>query len=171
MRRKIKKLKDQLEGARVMRCHTADYHGRYDVGQHSFAMLLVYCALHPNPQQQTMMAIMYHDLHERYIGDIPATTLLGNRTIAKEVEVVEQRIRQKMGIEFVLDEEEARWLWGLDKIEHWLWANRQMLHGNRMIEHHIAWLGGILKNMDLPDELREFVVSYDHSHGRDEMPT
>lgn len=166
---KLHRLRERLEGARVKRCHTADYHGHYDVGQHSFAMLLIYCTLHPSPQKGTMLAIMAHDLAERYTGDIPAPVLLGDDMMREHMAQAEEELRERMGIQWNLDYEEERWLWGCDRLEHWLWAMRQHRMGNTLISHHLDWARETVGSMDLPDPLRELYTFFDHDHGRDTL--
>lgn len=164
-------LRAQLEGGRVKRCHTVDYIGHYDNAQHSFNMLLIYCALHPNPQRDTMRAIMYHDLAERYTGDLPAPSLLEFPDLRDGIKGVEAHCRAAMGVSFELSPNEQNWVNCIDKIEHWLWANRQLLMGNTLVEAHVRKLDEILGNLPMPNELRDFMLHFRHEQGDDGIPS
>ncbi len=168
--RRLDRLRAQLEGGRVKRCHTVNIIGHYDNAQHSFNMLLIYCEMHPNPHPDTMRAILYHDLAERYTGDLPAPSLTEFPELRKGIKDVEAHCRAVMGIDFQLSECEANWVHCIDKIEHWIWAHRQLLMGNTLVLSHVRKLASILSDLEIPVPLQELIAHYDHHQGDDGVP-
>jgi len=167
----FQRLRAQIEGGMVKRCHTVDYHGTYTNSQHTFNMLLIYNALHPNPQEETMQAIMYHDLAERYTGDLPAPSLIEFPDLRDSIKKVEAHCRAVMGADFEISEEEANWLYCIDKIEHWMWAKRQLLMGNQLVGAHVRKLDVIIGKLNIPAPLAGLILYYDHQQGDDGIPS
>lgn len=172
---KYDRIRAQLEGGRVKRCHTADYIGHYDNAQHSFNMCILYLALHPEPKFRVVKAILYHDLAERFTGDLPAPALIEFPELREGIKKVEAHCRKVMGVEIDIEEEEAHWVHTIDKVEHYLWAVRQVSMGNTRVEHHLRKLELILAQLrgegKVPVEIEDFLTHYDHRHGDDGLPT
>ena len=113
------KLVAQREGGMVRRCHSAPYViGTQDNAQHTFNMLILAYGLHPNPSPELIKAITFHDLHERYAGDLPATAKRMNPRLRTEYEAVCKSIDLKIGTTVaIVRPDEQRWLKALDGLE------------------------------------------------------
>lgn len=110
-------LMDLLEAGHVQRLHTCPtIHGR-SVAHHSYnIMLMLDWVYEGNPPMRIMRAAMYHDLHEKYLGDIPSP-IKENPAIREGLRAVEDEINQQMGINYELDENENTILKALDGLE------------------------------------------------------
>jgi hypothetical protein len=110
------RLRAQREGGKVTRAHTAGgYHGHYDIAQHSFNMLLLLYELHPNPSVNLIKAISYHDLAERYTGDLPAPALLEFPEVRSSLKKIESVVAESMGLNVEITAEDKAWVASLDK--------------------------------------------------------
>ena len=165
------RLRAQREGGAVLRCHTTPHHGHYDNAQHSFNMLVLLHGLFPAARPEVAKAIVYHDLAERYTGDLPAPMLLENNALRAELNQVQERWEREMGLVIDLNHEDWLLMKAIDKLEHWLWCHDQLGMGNRCVETHIVKLDEIFTQMaatgKLPEEIEEFRARYHWRRGKD----
>lgn len=161
----IKKIKAMREGSHVKRCHVTPHHGEYTVGKHSFDALCLLWALHPDPSMNLAKCLAFHDLGERWVGDMPATAKMLNSDLGIHYEYAEGRALDEYGIELpALTKEEAQWLTALDKVELWLWVQEQLYMGNRWVEDYVTvlkkWFSDREAAGELPTQVRWFLNEY-----------
>ena len=71
---KIKRLKYLRESGSVERCHCIPHNSSYTVGKHCYDMVVLLMQLFPgDPSTALIKSVLYHDAHERTLGDLPAT--------------------------------------------------------------------------------------------------
>lgn len=121
------------EAGAVERCHTLPHCGSYTVGQHSFDALSLLLVLHPAPSVALIKAVLWHDVAERWTGDVPAIAKWADPELAELLEASEERILRKLGVQppRELPVEDCMWLDAVDKLELWLWAKGQLRMGNQ----------------------------------------
>lgn len=131
------KISVALDGGRVQRTHTQDHHGRYTNAEHSYNALSLLLVLHPGPSYDLVKAVLWHDVAEQHVGDMPANAKWSNLALALEYERVEAEfLRDNLNLDMrVLNAEEEAWLHTVDKLEYLLWCNHQLALGNALIEH------------------------------------
>jgi hypothetical protein len=170
------RLRAQREGGKVTRAHTAGgYHGHYDIAQHSFNMLLLLYELHPNPSVNLIKAISYHDLAERYTGDLPAPALLEFPEVRSSLKKIESVVAESMGLNVEITAEDKAWVASLDKVEHWLWCHDQLSLGNTLVKAHIHLLGQIFEDLKqrgmMPPPVQTFINTFEFKRGTDGLPS
>lgn len=123
------------EGGHVQRCHVLPKVGDYSVGKHSYDALSLLLVLHPDPTRRLICSVLWHDVPERWTGDIPAPVKWGDASIAQGLKRVEQFVyaglpcRPCLG----LTDNEQDWLDAVDKLELFLWCREQEAFGNTMV--------------------------------------
>ena len=143
------------ESAQVERCHTIPHIGSYTVGQHCYGALALLLLLHENPSIGLIKAVAFHDLPERWLGDVPGPGK--NGAIADAFADAESAIFTKLGMLFHLTDEDRFWLKLVDILDLWLWSLEQETLGSRTCaeieERCCRWL---CKNAPVGD-VSEFV--------------
>lgn len=158
------------EASRVERSHTMPHHGSYTVGQHSFDMLTLLIALYPDCRKELMLAVMFHDLTERWTGDIPHPAKHSDGEFGKRIAQIEARLTKKLGWDVQLTDLERHWLKGLDCVEYLLWAKEQIAMGNQNATTALAKTAVWLKYNRIPEELADFVEHHVWTRTPDEFP-
>lgn len=131
----IDKILATREGGSVLRCHTLPYHGAYNVAMHSYNALSLLLLLYPvAPSLQLIKATLWHDVHERWIGDIPspAGEYWMDLKIAKEDLAAQLEDKLEL-LDFVLTPNEHNWLTQIDYLELFLWVKDQVSMGNQTL--------------------------------------
>jgi len=161
----IRQIKAAREGSSVRRCHTTPHHGEYTVGKHSFDALCLLMFLHPAPSMNLVKAVMFHDLGERWVGDMPATAKMLNERLGAEYEEAEQRALESNHIFLPrLDFADQNWLNAVDKLELYLWCLEQLMMGNHNIDDYVTvlhkWFDAKAEEGKLPNEVQRFLNHY-----------
>lgn len=133
-------------------------------------MLLLLEVLHPDPPVSLYRAIMFHDLHERYSGDLPGFTKRMCPALRDEAASFELQIGVRMGIPAAHPDDLA-WVKALDRIELLLWCEDQKAFGNRhcsVTERDIRnWIS---INWDkIPGPCQDFLKHYQWKRTGDEL--
>jgi 5'-deoxynucleotidase YfbR-like HD superfamily hydrolase len=161
------------EASHVERVHTIPHYGSYTVGQHCYDMLSLLFVLHDNPSVRLIKAIMFHDLAERWTGDIPAPAKHASNEFHLDIIGLEERIKNSIDIfkdDEMLTKEEQNWLITLDKLELLLWAKDQVAMGN---SNAAAVLGGVisfLNHWQMPIRVVEFIKKHKWFRTSDQLP-
>ena len=159
---RIKRLR---EAGGVIRCHTLSQInlGSYTVGAHSWNVVVLLLALHPNPSPELMKACLFHDVAERWLGDIPAPALWRDPLLGEVHGRLEREIMKNLGAETNLSPEEKLWLEHLDRLDFFLWCEDQILLGNRNMEPVRDGVLARFKNLGaaVPAPIREVVLGVD----------
>lgn len=158
------------EAGNVERSHTLPHHGSYSVGKHSFDAALILLVCHPDPSMELLKAVLMHDLGERYTGDVPSPTKWSDGEIARRLDRLESRALEAMGITIQLSPEDHQWLMGVDRVEFLLWCKDQIAMGNMGAATVLGAQLGVVADMDLPDELRQFVAEHMWTRTPDVLP-
>ena len=161
----IHKIRAIREGGKTKRAHTVPHHGNYSVAEHSWGVATLLAVLHPDPSRHLILAGMWHDVHERWTGDIPGSIKWAFSDILKaELEKFENAIESGLGIDNILDlsVEELKWLKACDMLEFWLWSTDQIAFGNQNANEGRTnaeyWF--ISHQDSIPDMVRDFMTHY-----------
>ncbi len=159
----IHKVRAVREGGNVGRTHTTPHHGSYSVAEHSWGVATLLAILHPNPSRDLIIAAMWHDVHERWTGDMPAPAkwILSDAT-KNELKRFENSIESDLGIKFDLPIEDLKWLKSCDMLEFWLWSHDQARLGNQNAKggrlNAEYWFNEYEDNV--PDIIKDFMFRY-----------
>ncbi|MDB4575378.1 HD domain-containing protein [bacterium] len=118
------------EGGAVKRCHARPSARPYNVAEHSFNALNLLLVLHPNPNVSLMRAVMWHDVPERWTGDMPAFFKMQYPVVKAAAGLMEDDIFREFDLGECLSEEERQWLKAVDLLEFWHWAREEGVMGN-----------------------------------------
>jgi len=159
------------EASNVERCHTLPHHGSYTVGKHSYDAVMLLLALKPDASLNLIKAVLYHDLGERFTGDMPWPAKRADGEMAKRLDQFEARARNFLALGVKLDSEERRWLHAVDQVEMLLWCKDQLGLGNMNAASIIGGLLSSLNHSDLPQVVTEFINSHTWTRNPDVLPS
>lgn len=146
------------EGADIDRCHTVPHLRRYSVGQHTHSVIVLLYLLHPSPSPNLLKAATFHDVGERFAGDIPGQVYWQlSKAAADEIRAMEKRVVDRFAPE-VLTEDEQNWLHACDKLELWLWTWEQLRLGNREVLGMRGQLDGWFSKRIAEDKMPKAVI-------------
>ena len=121
------------EAGTVRRCHIVPHHGQYNIAQHSYGAVSLVLLLHPNPSLELIKAVQWHDVAERWLGDVPAPAKWSNPELGAAYEEAEERVLKRLGLFAQLTKEEVAWLKAVDTLELWLWCREEEALGNAAV--------------------------------------
>ena len=157
----IRQIIQMYEGGQVERCHTLPHHGSYSVAQHSFNMLLLMEALHPDPSKELYSAILRHDLFERWTGDTPTCAKMVMPQLRPDLEEADRILSDRTGIHIpTVEGDDKRWMKALDWLEFLMWVDYQIGLGYRALEGKRTTVLTGMGDLDLPKPVREFLEYY-----------
>jgi hypothetical protein len=155
-----KQVQATREGGRVQRCHVVDHKGLYDVAQHTYGALNLLLLLHPEPSLQLIKAVQWHDVAERWTGDVPATAKWMNPRLREALKLLEEPLMKRFGLHQDLTLQEKEWLAAVDILELWLWSREHQdeMHPRQMMQSCVKAISELhVRNM-LPQIAWEFYV-------------
>ena len=161
------------ESSRVERFHTMPHHGSYTLGQHQYDMAMLLLVLKPDASKQLLVAVLTHDVGERWVGDVPATTKRLDPELAKRLEALEARCLKRMQLldyHLALSEVERTWLQTLDRVELLLWSKDQAAMGNYAAVPVVKRLCAWLSEHKIPAEVASFLKDHSWERTPDELP-
>jgi len=159
------------EAGAVRRCHATPWHGEYNIATHSYNAVNLLLMLHPNPSMELVKAILWHDVPERWLGDLPAPAKWSNGEFAKLYESMERKVEWVIGTYVHLTASERVWLHAVDKIELLLSAKEQLASGNQAAAQYVAALLGWFKTAVMPQSCTDFVNEHRYERLPDVVPT
>ncbi len=156
------------EGGRVTRAHTFPHIGHYDVAQHSYNALSLLLLLYPKGAQPSLgliKAVLWHDVPERWTGDVPAPAKWASPELKDLLDALEEKVLEKLDIPNlfkVLTQEEKDWLLGVDLLELYIWSVEQGMYGNKMSGHmtHRVWTVMQERQDRIPEEIIGVVKNF-----------
>lgn len=148
------------EAGSVERAHTTPHHGSYSVAKHSWDAACLLLVLHPEPSIELLKAVLWHDVGERWTGDVPATAKWADGELARRLDQLEQRCMLELGINQVLSAEERTWLAAVDAIELYLWATDQVNLGNQCVTVILDNLEVLFGRIHLPEPCALFMKEH-----------
>jgi len=158
------------EAASVMRCHTMRAHHRPSIADHCYNMVNMLLVLHPDPPINLVKACMWHDVPERWLGDMPAPT----KWRVEGFEKMESHVLSALQLGFSLSEEDQRWLQGLDMTEILLWAKEELSLGNQNVGNLVKRVSFKLQqdynDGILPTEIAAFLDNHRQVRLSDDLP-
>ena len=155
------KLTDRIRAVReagmVERCHTVPHVRPYDVARHTWGVCCLLRLLWPNESHLVDFAL-FHDVPERWTGDVPSTVLARHRTVRDCLNEMDLSIsrRLKLPSEHNLDTPDLAKLKAADRLELWLWTYEEEALGNRMVLGVRKQLDKLFEeSLSFPDEARQ----------------
>ena len=121
------------EAGTVRRCHIVPHHGQYNIAQHSYGAVSLLLLLHPNPSLTLIKAVQWHDVAERWLGDIPAPAKWTHTELGEAYERAEEELLKRLGLFGELTDLEVAWLKAVDTLELWLWCREEEALGNAAV--------------------------------------
>lgn len=121
------------EAGTVRRCHIVPHHGQYNIAQHSYGAVSLLLLLHPKPSLKLIKAVQWHDVAERWLGDVPAPAKWDNTELGEVYERAETELLKRLGLFPELTELEQAWLKAVDTLELWLWCREEEALGNAAV--------------------------------------
>lgn len=165
------------EAGAVARCHTFPHCGDYSVGQHSWDAASLLLALHPHPTIALVKAVLWHDVAERWTGDVPAVAKWRSPELVDALALAEARVFDALGIQPLdgLTLNEQIWLHAVDKLELWLWCKDQLQLGNRraaaVLGRLDSWFVGATMAGRVPTEIGQVLREYQPGAGDELLRT
>lgn len=158
---RVDKYKVLREGGQVRRFHTVPILGEARVDSHSFNMALLLMILMPDYPRQLLVAVLVHDLAERFVGDTPAFAKYGlNPDLGKALHAAEAVVEKELGLDITLTDFERQWLKGLDLLECYIFCCDQQQLGNNNVHSTIHNLDCVMREDWIPVPIREFYEGY-----------
>jgi hypothetical protein len=150
------------EGGHVERCHTTPKHGGYDVAQHSYGALSLLLLLHPRPSNTLIKAILWHDVPERWTGDIPKPAKWASPALNDAEKILEAELLAHLGLLGILTEDDMAWLHAVDMLDFWIWTQEQAHLGNRNVEDLKTKVDDYwtLVYHKLPEPVKQFIADF-----------
>lgn len=134
------------EGGAVRRCHVAFPNVHHDVAQHCYGVVSILMILHPEPSLNLIKACLWHDVAERWTGDVPSTAKDCDEALRERLDALEHAINDALGFSFELSEVESLWLKFCDLLDLALWCRTQMLEDQNTRAQY--WYGSIIDKVN-----------------------
>ena len=126
------------------------------------AMLLLLDQLYPGtPPYNLVRAILLHDVHELWLGDMPAPAKRLDPELGTAYAAAAALVEDELDLGVPVTKNESRWLHALDALEFFMFTLDELNAGNDHIRHCADRVAEALEKMDLPDEVKKFVVQLD----------
>lgn len=151
------------EGGHTERVHTVPHLLDASVAKHSWNMAAMLALLYPEASKNLILAAIFHDVSERWIGDTPAPAKYSiEPDLGHMLHRAESKVERALGImQMTLTPEEKTWLKAIDILEFVMYCSDELAMGNRHIEVSLRNARAILSGDWVPRALREFAESYE----------
>lgn len=158
----ITQVKATRESGQVERFHALPNVPKYTVAEHCYGVVSLLLLLHPNPSLNLIRACQFHDLPERWLGDLPAPAKWDYPELALAYGYAERDVFNQLELSDViaLDGEELIWLKVLDVLELFQWSAELLEAGHKTLAPCAAACMERLDGISMPDELAEYWANY-----------
>ena len=134
----LTKLHARLKGGHVVRYHTRPELGDgQNVAAHTWRAIVILQTLYPDASKNCILHLLYHDVAEAEVGDVPATTKWNYPKINELMVKAERSYELSIGVGDIIHkitEEDKQMCDIVDKLELVLHCYRLMQQGNGMAE-------------------------------------
>lgn len=121
----LNRIKAVREAGEVRRCHAMPHQSPYTIASHCYGAVSLLLLLHPNPSVSLIKALMWHDVAERWLGDLPSPGKAMSDQLGAIYDHLEVFILQKLDMFPELTGGEQLWLKAMDLADLFLWANTE----------------------------------------------
>ena len=92
-------IQKRLRGGDVLRYHTRpEVADRQDVAAHTWKALVLLTTIWPECSRESILFVLYHDIAELEVGDIPATTKWKNHRFSEALSVIEKNYEKLLDL-------------------------------------------------------------------------
>ncbi len=148
------------EAGTVRRCHLVPIHGSYNIAQHTYGAVSLLLLLNPRPSVDLIKAVMWHDVGERWLGDMPSPAKLINPQLRQVYEDAERRVVASLGLLPGLMPDEQDWLLAVDILDLWLWAREEVALGNIAVQQMIDNCDRHIQDLNYQHEFPELAYDF-----------
>lgn len=151
------------EAGAVTRWHLIPHHGVDTVANHSWNATMLLLELYPEASRLLIVYMLNHDVTERWVGDIPASSKAMFPLISKGVGVAEEWLENKFDIpaSHRLLRKEREWARAIDAVESAIWCHEQLQMGNQLVVNALESLDEwIMGEGWIPASLRFWYQNY-----------
>lgn len=121
----------RLAGGYVRRYHTRpELSEDQDVAAHSWRAMVLLHTLWPDASRECLLYMMYHDVAEGELGDLPATTKWRHPDLSQMMKELEHDVDKELGITQEISSKEKCMCDIADKLELVLHCHRLLKMGN-----------------------------------------
>jgi len=159
-----KKIIALRESGFVKRGHNCRIVGsEYNNAEHQWQCLALLYKLHPDPSRNLIWALTFHDVAERYFGDMPASVNWLRPELKKAQTQAERTANEALEVTFETSTIEEQWVHAIDRLELLLWVEDQLAFGNQ----HIANLATTVRQWfrdswdQIPKPVQDFFSTYE----------
>ena len=149
------------EGGWTDRMHTVHKSRRYGVDGHSWGVATLAHTMFPeDTTKDLLLACLYHDVPERWVGDTPHPAKRNfNPRFGEELHKAEEMFMQELDLVVELTEREEQILKFCDMLEFVLWSWEEVRMGNTLMEGSFTHSMKCLKKMDLYEEVEDVMMN------------
>lgn len=153
---RVNLVKAMFRAGEVKRYHTTVLLGEQTNATHCYGVASLILALHPAPSVNLIMAALWHEAAEFYVGDMPYPAKRDFKELNLQLDSAERSVIQKLGLDFEdrLTYEEKRWIASCDRFEAWMFARNQMRLGNSRARAILYNMVASFNRTPLVDEVR-----------------
>lgn len=134
------------DAADTLRYHTQRTLRSQTVGQHSFNMLMLIDLIAPDSRKEVLQAVLFHDLPEKFTGDMPAPIKRASPALKVLMDQLETDLAP-LYREFDLTPEEHALVKWVDLMELAMFGLEELSMGNRYAEevasNGLQWLQAV----------------------------
>ncbi len=151
------------EAGAVTRWHLIPHIGVDTVANHTWNATMLLLELMPGASRELIIYMLNHDVTERWIGDIPASSKGMFPLISQGVKVAEEWLENKFDIPSAghLTEQDRQWARAIDALESIIWCCEQQQIGNQLVGNALKSLEDwLLRDHCVPAPIRFFYQNY-----------
>lgn len=151
------------EAAAVERSHNTRHQWGYSNGLHTHNMLSLLDLLYPgDPPYSLVRAILLHDVHERWLGDMPAPAKALDPELGTAYAAAAVLVEEELGLEVPIPSNQAEWLHALDKLEFYMFCLDELNGGNNHLRPAATRMEDWFTNADMPTPIAHFWLALNH---------